>query len=328
MRQMITLFRKRFVQRTDCYSLQNGDETAQYRVVRKTLTDDIIASHLSGEITVGLYPSADSTTKWLCIDIDNLDECAVREPQNHARRFNIPYLTEFSGKKGYHLWVFFDKPYSNRIARAFATAFAFNNEVFPKQDNIPDGKLGNLIKAPLGLHRATGKRCLFLGHDLQPESDQYATLSTIRCVDPIQILRSNMPEIWSELVRDNRNDKSTNSTPNMIRMPLLKDCVREAIMTGTTQGQRNRTGHIIASELRNSGIRKPFTEDLLTQIWNQRNEPPLELREVELIIDSAYGKKRYTYGCRESGPLRELLNCIGLDNCLYAGALRTMTEQG
>jgi len=325
-RQVITLFRNRFVQRTDCYAIQNPAKVGGYRAVRENLTVEVISSHFQGKHTIGLYPSADSTTKWLCVDIDKLDECAVRESQNHARRFSIPYLTEYSGKKGYHLWIFFDKPYPNRIARALASAFAFGNEVFPKQDTIPCGKFGNLVKAPLGIHRETGRRCLFLNHDLKPEEDQYNALASIRCIDPIRILKSDMPDIWSELTREGKTDTRSTRTSAMIDIPLLKDCVRNAIMTGTTQGRRNRTGHIIASELRNSSIRRSVAEALLSQVWNQRNEPPLEQWEIDTIISSAYGKMRYTYGCREDGPLRRYLTCTGTERCLYVSALKSMSR--
>ena len=114
--KIISLFRQKFVQRDDCYPVQYGNNGGGYTVVKAKLTDDVILCHLRGGKTIGLYGSADSMTKWLCIDIDDLDEVAVREVQNHIGRFNIPHLTEFSGKKGYHVWIFFDKPYSNRIA--------------------------------------------------------------------------------------------------------------------------------------------------------------------------------------------------------------------
>lgn len=296
--------------------------------MREALTDDIIASHLCGKETIGLYSSADSTTKWLCVDIDSLSESAVREPQNHARRFRIPLLTEFSGKKGYHLWVFFDKPYPNRIARALASAFAFGNEVFPKQDSIPTGKLGNLVKAPLGIHRVTRKRCLFLGNDLRPVEDQFSALAGVNAIDPVRLLKSEMPDVWSTLTSDDRKSHSARSAPNMISMPLIKDCVRNAIMTGTTEGRRNRTGHIIASELRNSGIGQSQAEALLSQVWNQRNSPPLEKEEIDTIIGSAYGSRSYTYGCREGGPLRRYLTCTGMDVCLYVTALKSMSKGG
>ena len=67
-KDVISLFRRKFVNREDCYPLQFKGEGGRYTVVRDGLTDEVILVHLRGERTIGLYGSPDSTTKWLCID--------------------------------------------------------------------------------------------------------------------------------------------------------------------------------------------------------------------------------------------------------------------
>jgi len=91
----VSLIRQRFIQRDDCYPVQYANSGGGYTVVREKLNDAVLLDHLKGNKTIGLYGSPDSRTKWLCIDIDDLDEIAIREVENHVRRFNIPYLTEF-----------------------------------------------------------------------------------------------------------------------------------------------------------------------------------------------------------------------------------------
>ena len=257
--KILAIFRQRFIQRDDCYPVQYANNGGGYTVIREKLTDGVLLDHLKGNKTIGLYGSPDSRAKWLCIDIDNLDELAVREVENHIRRFNIPYLTEFSGNKGYHVWIFFDRFYPNRIARALASAFAFNNEVFPKQNYIGEGKLGNLVKAPLGKHQVTGNWCLFLDKDLRPEKDQYGVLAGIQPIDPITIIRKSMPGIWQRLTAKTHN----NGNFNPAKLPIIKDCVKLALFQGTNKGTRNQIGHIIASELRNAGINKEQSNILL-----------------------------------------------------------------
>lgn len=324
--KMISLFRQRFIQRDDCFPLQFKDNGGGYTVVGEKLTDEIILSHLKGDKTIGLYCSSDSMSKWLCIDIDDLEEAAVREVQNHARRFKIPFLTEFSGKKGYHVWIFFDRPYPNRFARALSRAFAFNNEVFPKQDFISSGKLGSLVKAPLGIHQLTDNRCLFLDKDLKPEKDQFEVLASVTTVNPMHILKSSFPEIWKQM-NSCRQDKRTHSSGfTTANLPLMKDCIRNAILKGATEGNRNQTGHIIASELRRLGIERKQAEIILKSIWNLQNEPVLEDREIEIIISSAFDNKEYLYGCREGSSIRQLLQCIGSENCLYLTTLKSIQE--
>jgi hypothetical protein len=321
--KIVSLFRQRFVQRDDCYPVQYGNNGGGYTVVKAKLTDDVILSHLRGGKTIGLYCSPDSMTKWLCIDIDDLDEVAVREVQNHLRRFDIPHLTEFSGKKGYHIWVFFDKPYPNHIVRALANAFAFDHEVFPKQDHIGEGKLGNLVKAPLGKHQATGNWCLFLDKNLRPEKDQYGTLAGIRSINPLEKIKASMPEIWHKLNAQHQKDERK-APFDAVKLPIIKDCVKTAIFQGSKQGVRNRVGHIIAIELRNTGIERAQAESILREVWNPRNQPQLSQSEISIIVNSAYQNSNYVYGCKEDGLLRKHLICHGYDKCLYMGILKTL----
>jgi len=319
---VIDLFRKRFVNRDDCFPQQYYNSNGGYSVIREKLTDDIIREHLKGKRTIGLYSSITSTTKWLCVDIDDLNEIAVREVQNHVRRFKISYLTEFSGKKGYHIWVFFDRPYPNKIARALASAFSFDHEVFPKQNNIAPSKLGNLVKAPLGKHQVSGKWCLFLDKNLEREKDQYSILAKAQTINPIKTLQQEMPDIWAKTNRKISNDNKVNNSFSPSRFPIIKDCVQQAILTGTVNGARNQTGHIIASELNLLGLPKDQTEIILNTIWNKNNKPPLDENEIKLLTNSAYSDPQYVYGCKENSLLRKYLNCVGKENCLFLAVLK------
>ena len=316
--KIVALFRERFIQRDDCYPAQYGNNGGGYALVKQKLTDKIVLEHLKGHKTIGLYGSPDSQTQWVCIDIDDRDETAVREVQNHIRRFNIPHLTEFSGMKGYHIWVFFDKPYPNHVARALASAVAFDHEVFPKQDQICKGKLGNLVKAPLGKHQVTGKWCLFLDEDLKPEKDQYGVLARIQLINPIDIIKNGMPEVWQK--QSAKPDNQHILIP--VKLPIIKDCVKTALFQGAKRGVRNQTGYIIATELRN----RTQADSLLKTIWNPKNQPPLSGDEISLIVNSAYDNGEYVYGCKEDGILRHHMNCIGAENCLYFSILKALSN--
>jgi len=320
---IINLFRQRFVQRRDCYPLQLK-AGGGYTVMREELTDGVIRAHLKGERTIGLYGGSDSTTKWLCIDIDDLEEAAVREVQNHARRFGIPYLTEFSGKKGYHLWVFFDRPYPNKIARALSQAFGFNHEVFPKQDYLRSGRLGNLVKAPLGVHQVTGNWCLFLDKDLKPECEPYRVLEAVPSINPVALLQRELPDLWKQITADNPGDGQLVSGSQSVSVPIIKDCVRNAISQGTRNGSRNRVGHVIASELRRLGLERDQAAIVLTSFWNCENQEPLGCEEVDAILNSAFESDEYVYGCKEGGTLRSLLQCVGYDECRFMRALKSI----
>jgi len=322
---IISLFRQRFVQREDCYPLQIAGNGG-YTVIREPITDAVIADHLQGSKTIGLYSSPDSTTKWLCIDIDTLDEAELRKIQQRVSQLGIPFLTEFSGKKGYHIWIFFDKPYPNRIVRALGQEISPSHEIFPKQDHIETGKLGNLVKAPLGIHQVTGNWCHFLDEDLNPERNQYAVLAEVTKIDPSQVLQQRLPETWVKTRQEHSSSVSVQNAQQNVIVPVIKDCVRHAIFCGAGEGERNQIGHIIACELRRLGIRASQAKIILSSVWNPQNNPPLSEAEIEILLGSAFGQEEYSYGCKQGGALRQRLTCVGFGTCTYINSFRTMSK--
>jgi hypothetical protein len=323
---IINLFRQRFVQREDCYPLQIAGNGG-YTVIREPITDAVIADHLQGSKTIGLYSSPDSTTKWLCIDIDTLDETELGKVQERVSQLGIPCLTEFSGKKGFHIWVFFDKPYPNEIARTIGSYIAAGHEIFPKQDHIETGKLGNLVKAPLGIHQVTGNWCHFLDGNLKPEEDQYAVLAEVKMIDPRQFLRQQLPKIWEEIHQRETSSIKRQKNVQVIFVPVMKDCVQNAILQGAGQGERNQIGYIIACELRRLGITPVPAKIILSSVWNPQNNPPLSESEIELLLRSAFGREMYSYGCKPDGALRQRLTCVGYGACRYLSSYRRLSEE-
>jgi hypothetical protein len=193
--------------------------------------------------------------------------------------------------------------------------------VFPKQDHIGQGKLGNLVKAPLGKHQVTGNWCLFLDKGLRPEKDQYGVLAGIQTINPIQVLKEHFLEIWTKTCCNKSHGAVSPKENSNMRIPVMKDCIHNAIMRGTDQGSRNEIGHIIASELRRLSVQQEQAEIIMASVWNPNNKPPLEESEIRTIISSAYGNGEYTYGCKEGSPLRSYLDCVGFDDCLYMKVL-------
>lgn len=321
--KLVSLFWSRFVQRTDLYPLQLDD--GSYTVVRRPLTKEVVSKHLRGGLTLGLYGASSSTTRWLCIDVDTRDEVVVRRLWQRLDHLEIPVLTEFSGRKGYHLWVFFDSPVPNSDVRALGRKITTEHEIFPKQDQIPDGGVGNLVKAPLGLHRVTGMRCLFVDRQLQPFRDQVTVLNQAEAMDPAGIEnRLSCRHLTSQSAFVPKDvggaGDAADASLATTTIPILKDCVRLAIHEGVEEGRRNRVGYIIASESRRIGTPQACAQLLLDSVWNPRNQPPLSKRETRTIIDSAYGRPFRSFGCGGSGALRQVIKCVGMDRCLYARA--------
>lgn len=87
------------------------------------LNDSFIKSHLNGKLTYGVFAGI-SITKFICFDVDfvdlNIAKWVVYKIYNALIEIGISeeYIyTSFSGNKGYHVEIFFDKPLSNTEAK-------------------------------------------------------------------------------------------------------------------------------------------------------------------------------------------------------------------
>ncbi|MBR9986261.1 MAG: DEAD/DEAH box helicase family protein, partial [Desulfosarcina sp.] len=162
------------------------------------MDENAIEDHLRGKAVVGIYPMLpDETCCFLAMDFDKdnweKDITVVRDVCNE---FMIPIAVERSRSgKGCHAWFFFEHPVSAVLARKFATAiltsamsrrheiqFKSYDRLFPSQDTMPKGGLGNLIALPLQKEARENANSEFIDETFQSYVDQWAFLSTIRTI--------------------------------------------------------------------------------------------------------------------------------------------------
>ncbi len=156
------------------------------------ITSDIFRKHLAGEETLSIYPlRLDGTIRTVVIDVDSAPgihpkDCMEEDHTKQAglvsesigevcRKLDIPHSLEYSGKKGYHIWLFFSEPISaetgRRLARLILSELTadlkkgVHIEVFPRHTEWTGPELGDAIKLPFGVHPVSGRRCLFLTDD-------------------------------------------------------------------------------------------------------------------------------------------------------------------
>jgi superfamily II DNA or RNA helicase len=171
------------------------------------LTTDIITAHLSGHQHIGLYPLLDgSRCWWLAADFDGpaamLDALAYLKA---ARSLAVPAALEVSRSGvGAHAWVFFTAPVPAETARRLGTGLlreamalcgqmdlASYDRLFPSQDVLPDGGVGNLIAAPLhGRSRRDGTTVFLDLSTMEPHDDQWAYLSALGRMSPKEVTKA------------------------------------------------------------------------------------------------------------------------------------------
>lgn len=133
------------------------------------LTDNMIEQHFKTfgkhAVVLGIYPMLeDETCYFLAIDFDEGNwKDAMKAVQEIGREVGIEtYMERSRSGNGGHLWLFFSEAIKASLARAMGTKllevavsrydildFTSFDRMFPNQDRMPSGGLGNLIALPL-----------------------------------------------------------------------------------------------------------------------------------------------------------------------------------
>ena len=158
--------------------------------------EKVAAAHLNGQKVIGIYTILPGDLcHFLAIDLDEGnwrdDVTAIRTV---CRERAIPCTVEISRSgNGAHVWFFFEEAENAASARCFgigildaamrsraAMSFKSYDRMFPNQDTMPKGGIGNLIALPLQREAArTTGGSLFVDESFKPYPDQWAYLSEV-----------------------------------------------------------------------------------------------------------------------------------------------------
>ncbi len=171
------------------------------------LDEKVIEDHLRGSnnFVAGIYSLClDETCYFLAIDFDGeywaQDIAVLRKV---CLEFHIPLAVERSRSgQGAHAWFFFQSSLPASVARRFGSAlltcamdkrhevkFQSYDRLFPNQDTLPKGGLGNLIALPLQKAARINHNTEFIDESGKAFDDQWAFLSSIRRFSPDEIER-------------------------------------------------------------------------------------------------------------------------------------------
>lgn len=256
---------ERLVGNPHAYALQQSD--GSYTPVRKPLDGGVLRRHLAGDITVGTYVNLVDKARTLVFDIDTGKESEAVSVMQSLLGLDVPpksIAKEFSGRKGFHVWVvlqdYVPAEDLRRLGRAALALARVKCEVFPKQDEVRD--LGNLVKLPGGLHKVSGERSKWLTVEPLPM--------------PLHSWQTRVfPNLPAELsarrfeVHDNR-------------FPCMEAIQNE----GVQEGSRNNQLFHLATMLRRAGLTGEYVRLVLEDV-NERCSPPVDPMELTQILDSS-----------------------------------------
>ena len=207
------------------------------------LDEAVIEHHLRGSIVAGVYPLfPDETCCFLAIDFDEADwQKDINTLRRVCAEYAIPYAVERSRSgNGGHVWFFFENRILAALARKLGTAlltdsmnrrheilFKSYDRLFPSQDTLPKGGLGNLIALPLQKAARENDNSEFVDENFHSYPDQWAYLSTVRKLseESVEHLISRLchgHELGELKIDSDENDEETDKPWDVRRIKLSR----------------------------------------------------------------------------------------------------------
>lgn len=298
-------YRELFIHRDDVFAVQL--ESGAYMPQRRELTDEDVEEHLAGLWSIGTYVinPEDQTVKYVCFDLDTHDEATtdllcklvsqlvlgVHMDDPDAR---LSLLKESSGNKGTHVWLFFSDPLPAVQVRRWlqkdfipewvsATGGA-TLEIFPKQDEVPEGGFGNLVKLPLGIHAVSGRRSEILS--------AHGWAEAVCDVQPLDSsLVPDYPPVETTASRRAAAHSGSRGGPSS---PF--PCVDQVLYEGAGQGQRNQAMFHLALYCYGHAVPEDLAHEMC-QRSNEEFDPPLSDKELDSIVNQAYSGRYQAANC-------------------------------
>lgn len=290
----VTQFKALFAGRTDAWGAVTGG------CVWEDVTPARYRAHLLGRTSLGIYPlQDDGTVRWACADLDtaakgqgDAESDARALASARAVRAQLARLglvrgvwLERSKSRGAHVWTFFDAPVqaydARRLLLAALAGAGLSAEVFPKQDRLPTGGVGNYVNLPY--FGDDGERRVMLDWD---------TGAPITLTD---FLAQADPSPAGELPL---LMQATPAAPTSSRVVLGRvtagtagptPCYHAMLSAGAAEGERNNTAAALVMHLNRQGVSEGQAEGTLLA-WNGRNSPPLPEREIRATVRSVYSR--------------------------------------
>jgi len=287
-------------------------KTGKVRQEKMTVTDDVILAHLTGKQSYGVYLLTGDKITALAVDFDHDDLSLPIAYVAGARGYDMSAYIERSKSKGYHAWIFFEKPVLARKGRLVAKKILTDigepqTEIFPKQDVLADGVLyGNFINAPLFGALVPKGRTVFVDPD-NPSTiyhDQWQLFETVRRVPELRldaIIKSC--ELQEQGTAAKEPQSANNVESNNDVSPFgLPPCARRMLVEGVSSFQRVSCFRL-AVRLKRSGL--PYDLTLVTlNAWAQKNQPQggkgiITGKEIEEQVKCAFENTYRSFGCED-----------------------------
>jgi len=321
--EFVEAFRLLFDGRRDAHGEGKG------LCVEAPVTNDLIRGHLEGRRRIGIYPIAGvarDQVKWGCLDLDVHDfELACMLDDRAKQHYQLEALLEKTKGKGWHLWFLFVGwveawkvrlvlkqivedmgDISDRLGKTATGAILHPIEINPKQPKVAPGGFGNYVNLPFfGADVANGRTCFYRrGSDGKPVlieawTPAQAPLNGEAALNEFVELTNAKP-CSETTVRDYEPISNAITDTGTRRYSDILPCAQRVLKDGVGQGGRGIWAFRLPIHLKYMRWSEEQAQGLM-ESWNQRNAPPLEIKELRPHVHRAYApeQKNESFGCED-----------------------------
>lgn len=279
---------------------QKGSKAAGHAKTVATPPDDMLwQKHLDGELGLGVIPITEQNTcSWGAVDIDEYDGLNL---EDWSMKLPAPLILCRSKSGGAHIYLFAQSPVSAALMRKKLAMIAravghANAEIFPKQEQLNDGDIGNWINMPYFANEATTRYALKGGVALSAE--EFVSLVGENALNMQQLVSLEINSIF-----EIGDDPEFADAP-----PCLQYLTKHGFPTGSRNAALFSMGVFARMKFADGWEDKVFE-------YNQRFMGPGTYSEVAGIIRSL-NRKSYVYKCKDQ-PLLSVCDKEVCAECLY-----------
>ncbi|AYV69394.1 hypothetical protein C2I06_22505 [Niallia circulans] len=292
------------------------------------ITDNIIRSHITGKRTIGIYYAGNSTI-FLVFDIDVEGDAqgqkyrvlAIVSELEKAGLNRRDIHIMFSGSKGYHVQIFFDKPLPIKRVAFFGRIILGNlGELGNGIELRPENINGRAVKLPLAFHKKTKQFSYYMKQDkFEPVVDSFNYFKQIvptnykiieKAIDIVfdnNRQGKNDSRHTEKVILQKENDNKVKKS--FIEMKLyfddsqgLKKISEQYLTEGLRKkGERHKAQFLLALYFKEQSVsREEAIQHICSWVKRQKenkktNEISLEFlrKEVERHVNYVYAKGKY-----------------------------------
>lgn len=309
--EKIAIYSELFIGRTDIYGTYNP-ETGKTFQIKKPVTKQVVLNHLLGIRPYGMYMLLNDKSSVVVIDFDDHNKIQPVEFINQAKHYNISAYLEVSKSKGWHVWIFCERPGISAIKlRTMAYHILQdiecpNIEIFPKQNCITDKKnrYGHFINCPLFGKLVPLGKTIFVNPDNNfLPYEQWSFLEKVKVLTEKELddlIEINEWEPVDQLQKKTPKHTEANITPKY-KFETLRPCAQK-MLKGVTENQRVICFRLAIS-LCAAGFDESMAKDVLFS-WSSRNTPKngktiITKEEIIEQCRSGFSTNHTSYGCSD-----------------------------